>query len=84
MAEKSNQVTRDLQRRVNQLIKETLKDIRTEALDEFDRNFEREAFFNEKWARRKYTTMMRVVDCLSRPETCDVASRDASPAATAW
>lgn len=54
MAEKSNQVTRDLQRRVNQLIKETLKDIRTEALDEFDRNFEREAFFNEKWARRKF------------------------------
>ena len=54
MAEKSNQVTRDLQRRVNQLIKETLKDIRTEALDEFDRNFEREAFFNDKWARRKY------------------------------
>lgn len=54
MAEKSNQVTRDLQRRVNQLIKETLKDIRTEALEEFDRNFEREAFFNQKWARRKY------------------------------
>ena len=54
MAEKSNQVNRELQRRVNRLIKETLKDIRTEALDEFDRNFEREAFFNEKWARRKY------------------------------
>lgn len=54
MAEKSNQVTRELQRRVNQLIKETLKDIRTEALEEFDRNFEREAFFNDKWARRKY------------------------------
>lgn len=54
MDEKSNQVTRDLQRRINLLIKETLKDIRTEALEEFDRNFEREAFFNQKWARRKY------------------------------
>lgn len=54
MTEKSNQITRELQQRVNQLIKETLKDIRTEALDEFDRNFEREAFFNEKWARRKF------------------------------
>ena len=54
MAEKSNQVTRDLQRRINLLVRETLKDIRTEALDEFDRNFEREAFFNEKWARRKF------------------------------
>lgn len=54
MAEKSNQVTRDLQRRINLLVRETLKDIRTEALEEFDRNFEREAFFNQKWARRKF------------------------------
>lgn len=54
MAEKSNQVNREFQRRVNRLIQETLKDIKKEALDEFDRNFEREAFFNEKWARRKY------------------------------
>lgn len=54
MTEKSNQVNRELQRRVNLLIEETLKDIKKEALEEFDRNFEREAFFNEKWARRKY------------------------------
>ncbi|WP_337557542.1 phage morphogenesis protein [Phocaeicola plebeius] len=54
MAEKSNQVTHDLQRRINLLVRETLKDIKKEALEEFDRNFEREAFFNEKWARRKY------------------------------
>lgn len=54
MAEKSNQVNRELQRRINLLVRETLKDIRTEALEEFDRNFEREAFFNQKWARRKY------------------------------
>lgn len=50
----SKKITNDLQRRINLLVRETLKDIRTEALDEFDRNFEREAFFNEKWARRKY------------------------------
>ncbi len=50
----SKKITDDLQRRINLLIKETLKDIKVEALDEFDRNFEREAFFNEKWARRKY------------------------------
>ena len=50
----SKKITNDLQRRINLLIKETLKDIKVEALDEFDRNFEREAFFNDKWARRKY------------------------------
>ena len=54
MAEKSNQVTRELQRRINLLVREMLKDIKKEALEEFDRNFEREAFFNQKWARRKY------------------------------
>lgn len=54
MAEKSNQVNQELQRRANRLIRVTLKDIKVEALDEFDRNFEREAFFNDKWARRKY------------------------------
>lgn len=54
MAKKSNQVNQELQRRVNRLIRVTLKDIKVEALDEFDRNFEREAFFNDKWARRKY------------------------------
>lgn len=32
----------------------TLKDIGTEIGEEFYRNFEREAFFNERWARRKY------------------------------
>lgn len=50
----SKKLTAELQERVNRLVRETLKDIRTEALDEFDRNFEREAFFNQKWARRKY------------------------------
>lgn len=50
----SKKITDDLQCRINLLVRETLKDIRTEALEEFDRNFEREAFFNEKWARRKF------------------------------
>lgn len=50
----SKKLTAELQKRVSRLVRETLKDIRTEALDEFDRNFEREAFFNQKWARRKY------------------------------
>ena len=30
-----------------------LKDIRVELSEEFDKNFEREAFFSEAWARRK-------------------------------
>lgn len=38
MAEKSNQVNQELQRRVNRLIRVTLKDIKVEALDEFARN----------------------------------------------
>lgn len=50
----SKKITNHLQRRINLLVRETLKDIKVEALDEFDRNFEREAFFNDKWARRKY------------------------------
>ena len=30
-----------------------LKDIQVEMSDEFDKNFERQAFFSEKWQRRK-------------------------------
>ena len=35
------------------LIKKILADIRVEAASEFDRNFERQAFFSEAWQRRK-------------------------------
>ena len=35
-----------------QLIRRILSDIRVELSDEFDRNFERQAFFNEAWERR--------------------------------
>lgn len=36
-----------------ELIKNILSDIKVELKDEFDKNFERKAFFNKKWARRK-------------------------------
>lgn len=35
------------------LLDRILKDIQVDLTDEFDQNFEREAFFNEAWARRK-------------------------------
>ena len=38
------------------IIKRILKDIQVELSDEFDQNFEREAFFSEAWARRKSPT----------------------------
>lgn len=38
------------------VIRRILSDIRVELGDEFDRNFERQAFFCEAWARRKSPT----------------------------
>lgn len=52
--DKKDIILRDLQRRLDRFIARTLRDVRVELLDEFKRNFEREAFFNERWARRKY------------------------------
>ena len=43
-----------LRRRIDRFIDRTLRDVRVELLEEFDRNFEREAFFNERWVRRKH------------------------------
>lgn len=37
-------------------LKKVLRDIQVELTDEFDRNFEREAFFSEAWERRKSPT----------------------------
>ncbi|MBD5337694.1 MAG: phage morphogenesis protein [Bacteroides sp.] len=37
-------------------LKKVLRDIRVELTEEFDRNFEREAFFSEAWERRKSPT----------------------------
>lgn len=38
---------------IQKIIKNILRDIRVELTDEFDQNFERQAFFSEKWQRRK-------------------------------
>ena len=35
-----------------QLKRNILKDMRTELADEFDKNFDRKAFFTKKWKRR--------------------------------
>ena len=38
---------------LNKAVAESLQDIRVELLDEFDRNFERKAFFSKGWQRRR-------------------------------
>ena len=38
------------------IIKNILRDIQVEMTDEFDRNFERQAFFSEAWQRRRSPT----------------------------
>ena len=38
---------------IQKIIKNILRDIQVELTDEFDRNFERQAFFSEAWQRRK-------------------------------
>lgn len=38
---------------IQHILGRILKDIQVEMADEFDRNFEREAFFSEAWQRRK-------------------------------
>lgn len=53
MAQNSN-ITKELKQKVGHFIRVTLKDIGVKLGEEFDRNFEREAFFNDKWARRKH------------------------------
>ena len=42
-----------MNRDVQKLFRNILKDIRIEMSDEFDQNFERQAFFSEAWQRRK-------------------------------
>lgn len=50
----SSDIAKELEEKVKRFIRITLKDISVDLKDEFDRNFEREAFFNERWARRKH------------------------------
>lgn len=45
---------KELEKLVKKYIDTTIKDVRVEATEMFDKNFQREAFFNEKWARRKF------------------------------
>ena len=39
--------------RLDTLVRGILRDIEVELTDEFDRNFERQGFFSEKWQRRR-------------------------------
>ncbi len=41
---------------IQKIIRNILNDVRVELSDEFDRNFERQAFFNEAWQRRNSPT----------------------------
>ena len=41
---------------MDRIIRQVLSDIRVDLSDEFDKNFERQAFFSEAWARRKSPT----------------------------
>lgn len=42
-----------MEKGIQRVIRNILKDIRIDLGDEFDRNFERQTFFSEKWERRK-------------------------------
>ena len=42
----------ELRKLIKQFIRDTMQDIMVEGRDEFNRNFERQAFFNQAWARR--------------------------------
>lgn len=46
----------DMEKGLQEVINNILKDIKVELGDEFDRNFERQGFFSEKWQRRKSPT----------------------------
>lgn len=77
----SKRITDDLQQRINRLVRRTLDNIRVEAAEEFDRNFEREAFFTEKWARRKHNDdqsrgLLVRTGNLRRSITAEVTDRD--------
>lgn len=45
---------KELEKLMKRYIETTINDVRVEATEMFDKNFQREAFFNEKWARRKF------------------------------
>ena len=45
-----------MEEKIKKIIKNILNDIRVELSDEFDQNFERQAFFSEAWQRRRSPT----------------------------
>lgn len=47
---KASDINKELQKRIDLYISKTLKNIKVEAADEFDANFNRQAFFKEKLA----------------------------------
>lgn len=46
----------DINEQVRAVFRSILRDIKVELGDEFDQNFERQAFFSQKWTRRKSPT----------------------------
>lgn len=46
----------DIDSQVREVFRRILKDIQVELTEEFDENFERQAFFTQAWARRKSPT----------------------------
>ena len=44
----------ELRKLMKRFISNTMRDLKVEGRDEFNRNFERQAFFTEAWARRRY------------------------------
>lgn len=74
-------INKELQKRIDLYISKTLKDIKVEAADEFDKNFNDQAFFNDKWARRKYNDdksrgLLVQSGTLRRSITAKVTDRD--------
>ncbi len=62
---------------MNDLLKNILADLRVEALDEFDRNFTRKAFFNKPWPARRAPggrgTLLTVTGRMRRSLRCRAA-----------
>lgn len=54
-------VIKDLEKLVKQYIELIISDVRVEATEMFDKNFQREAFFNEKWHEGSSTMTIPVI-----------------------
>lgn len=54
-------IFKDLEKQIQQYITDTINDVRVEAAEMFDKNFQREAFFNEKWHEGSSTMTIPVI-----------------------